>query len=491
MAIGSSNHQDPITIRLPSGLKAVLDAPTTSISVNDLTGVDVEHTDHVVGPHRGESGPVRAERRPTDPDLTAARAILVLELEQLVAGGGIPDADGAVVTGGGEHRPVAAEGDVVDVDVVAVERAHRRAGGRRRGCRSGPMSSGPSVTKMVPSGLQSNAPPTPGKLRTTRDAVTARCSACYGLGEHRPVAGPRLVDRRQRQQHAALGIVGDVGVGRGGELAGGRHPAFRLGFAAFPPGLAALVEGDEAADEGDDEGDGDGGELDAEPAVGPRLACDPLGLLALLAVALVPAGVEELSLRFGQLAGPSLATSRATSRRAPRYSAPGSRPSSTQLAAASRRCPSTMIASRSSAIQSRSRGHSRSNASWASSTVGTRVWGWRSRVSSRAWAHRSIGGVDGRVGDEAGQLGTRGAPPRRLALGADDDEPLEHLPHRGALIVVERGVEQLGPRGDRPVDSAELPVGGQCETLVGAAFGQLVQRELQRRQRRRLVRRRR
>ena len=31
-----------------------------------------------------------------------------------------------------------------------------------------PDSSGPSVTKMVPSGLQSSAPPTPGKLSTTR-----------------------------------------------------------------------------------------------------------------------------------------------------------------------------------------------------------------------------------------------------------------------------------------------------------------------------------
>ena len=50
-----------------------------------------------------------------------------LELEEQFAGGGIPDPGGAVVTGRGEHRSVSAEGDVVDVDIVAVERAHRGA----------------------------------------------------------------------------------------------------------------------------------------------------------------------------------------------------------------------------------------------------------------------------------------------------------------------------------------------------------------------------
>ena len=103
-----------------------------------------------------------------------------------------------------------------------------------------------------------------------------------------------------------------LAIGGRGELAGGRHPPLLLG-------LASLVEGDEPADEGDDEGDGDGGELDAEPAVGPRLAGDALGLLPLLAVALVAAGVEELALRARQVVGPgSACDSRATSSRAPR-----------------------------------------------------------------------------------------------------------------------------------------------------------------------------
>ena len=70
-----------------------------------------------------------------------------------------------------------------------------------------------------------------------------------------------------------------------------------------------------------------------------------------------------------------LATSSATSRRAPRYSVPGFRSSPSQLAAASRRWPSAISASRSSPIHARNRGHSRSSASCANSTVGTRVSG--------------------------------------------------------------------------------------------------------------------
>ena len=75
-----------------------------------------------------------------------------------------------------------------------------------------------------------------------------------GFGQGRPVPGSGLIDGGQRQQNAAIRVVGEAGFGFGGELAGGRHPAFVLR-------VASLVEGDEAADEGDDEGDGDGGEL--------------------------------------------------------------------------------------------------------------------------------------------------------------------------------------------------------------------------------------
>ena len=62
--------------------------------------------------------------------------------------------------------------------------------------------------------------------------------------------------------------------------------------------LAALplVDGDEAHDEGDDEGDGEGRELDPEPPVGAGLALDAFRFTALLPVACVPAGVDELAL---------------------------------------------------------------------------------------------------------------------------------------------------------------------------------------------------
>ena len=95
--------------------------------------------------------------------------------------------------------------------------------------------------------------------------------------------------------------------------------------------------------------------------------------------------------------------------------------------------------------------------------------------------------VDGHAGGQAGQLGPGGAPPGGFTLGADDDEALEHPPHRRPLVVVERGVEQLGARGDGAVDATQLPVGANVSRLSGAPLGQLVQRELQRRQRRRLV----
>ena len=134
----------------------------------------------------------------------------------------------------------------------------------------------------------------------------------------------------------------------------------------------------------------------------------------LLAVARVPAGVEELALRAraGRRRGRS-ATSRATSSRAPRYSAPGSRPSSTQLAAASRRWPSTMIASRSSSIQSPQAGPLAQQRlvgelDGRHPGLGMAIEGEQSRLRPPV-----DDGVDGRVGDAAGQLGAR-----RRAVGS-------------------------------------------------------------------------
>ena len=253
-----------------------------------------------------------------------------------------------------------------------------------------------------------------------------------------------------------------------------------------------MVEGDEPADEGDDEGDGDGGELDAQPAVGPRLACDPLGLLAAARGRARPGWMSRNS-RSGS--GSSSGRPLADVEGDLEAGAPVQRPRvAAELDPAGRRLAEMAehhdrlavlldpVPQPGPLAQQRLVGE----LDGRHPGLGMAIEGEQSRLGPPV-----DGGVDGRVGDEAGQLGARGAPPRRLALGADDDEPLEHLPDRGPLVVVERGVEQLGPRGDRPVDPAELPVGGQCEPLVGAAFGQLVQRELQRRQRRRLVRRRR
>ena len=52
--------------------------------------------------------------------------------------------------------------------------------------------------------------------------------------------------------------------------------------------------------------------------------------------------------------------------------------------------------------------------------------------------------IHGHAGGQAGQLRPGGAPAGGITLGADDDEALEHAPYRRSLVVVERGVQQLG-----------------------------------------------
>ena len=69
--------------------------------------------------------------------------------------------------------------------------------------------------------------------------------------------------------------------------------------------------------------------------------------------------------------------------------------------------------------------------------------------------------IDGGVVNDARHLGPGGATSRRLPLGAHHDQPLEELPHTGALGVVERAIQRLGPGGNRPIDPAQLPVGGE------------------------------
>ena len=117
-----------------------------------------------------------------------------------------------------------------------------------------PDSSGPSVTKTDPSGLQSSPPPTSGTLSTTRDAVTARCSASTASGSAAPRRDRVSSTAARASSMLRSGSSARLATGGGGELAGGGHPSLLLG-------LAPLVERDEPADQGDDQRDGDGGAL--------------------------------------------------------------------------------------------------------------------------------------------------------------------------------------------------------------------------------------
>ena len=102
--------------------------------------------------------------------------------------------------------------------------------------------------------------------------------------------------------------------------------------------------------------------------------------------------------------------------------------------------------------------HSVSSASWASSTVGVRLAGSRSKVSRR-WRPYSASTVVEVVGDDAALLELGPADPAAgvLVVLADADEAEEHLP--GGLAVrglVERLVDRFGPPSDgrRPVRPA-------------------------------------
>ena len=92
-----------------------------------------------------------------------------------------------------------------------------------------PESSGPSVTKLVPSGLQSSQPPTSGTRSTTRDAATARCSASSASRTRRPSPVGVRVDRFECEQHRPLGIGLQVRDRGRRELARDRDSALRVG----------------------------------------------------------------------------------------------------------------------------------------------------------------------------------------------------------------------------------------------------------------------
>ena len=255
----------------------------------------------------------------------------------------------------------------------------------------------------------------------------------------------------------------------------------------FPP--RSLVDRDEAADQGDDECDGDGGELDAQPAVRPRLTLDALSAASCCSRSRSsPAGVEELALRFRQRRRPDCRRRRGRPRAGPRDTArPGrgrARPSPPPPRAAAR---ASTIASRSSSIQRRRRGHSRSRASWASSTVGTRVWGWRSRVSRRACAHRSIAASI--VGPATSPDSSARAARRRVGSPS--------APTTTSRSNIRRTAARSSSSSDEYSSSAREAIApstppssryaASVSALVRTPLGQLEERELQRRKRGRLV----
>ena len=208
---------------------------------------------------------------------------------------------------GGEHGlAVVAEGDVVDVEVVAGE---RRTDSPVTASRMStiPASSGPSVTKVCRRGSSRARRPRRGHAARCGTAVTGSVQRLIGFGQGATagaVVGPGTLDGFEGEEHAALGVDVEVGVGGRGELAG-------LGQAPLVGGAVALTDCDDPGDEGDDEGERHPDEQGAEAAHPARLA-------AALGVAPGPAGVEELlSVRFGSSSWPA-AHSLAASSRVPR-----------------------------------------------------------------------------------------------------------------------------------------------------------------------------
>ena len=95
--------------------------------------------------------------------------------------------------------------------------------------------------------------------------------------------------------------------------------------------------------------------------------------------------------------------------------------------------------------------------------------------------------VERRTVAERHQLRPLRPPAGRFPVVVHDDEPLERLPDRRSLVVVERLVERLGSCGDGAGEAAHLAVCSQRQLASGGALDHLVQRVLQRGQRRRLV----
>ena len=255
-------------------------------------GGQVEHAHRLlVGPRGREAGAVGAERR--TPHLSGS-----LQGCELLAGRGVPDPRRPVVAGGGQHRPVGAERDVVDVDLVAGEGKD----GLARACVADvdePGLLGALGHEHRPVGAPVEIPPEVGHPQDDARRPHGAVEGLLRLGQRRPVVAASPVDRLERQKHAALGVLVEAGDRGRRELTGDRD----LLLVLCSP---SLVEGEHAADEGDDEGDRQCHQLHPQPAVGSGLAGHAVGLAVPLLVAGGPAGVEELAGGFRKGVDPAV-----------------------------------------------------------------------------------------------------------------------------------------------------------------------------------------
>ena len=167
-------------------------------------------------------------------------------------------------------------------------------------------------------------------------------------------------------------------------------------------GAVALVVGEESGDDREhEEGGGDGEKAPEAPVLSGLEGDSSSGLGSFVFVEFV-AGLEEGTFGGGERAVSGGVV--AAARRLPRKSIASSRPWVCQSWAAVCRERRRRMMSRSSSIHSMSRGHSRSRASWATSTTGSRVTGWTSLTRSRWARNRSM-----TAGSTAGEFVAGGA----------------------------------------------------------------------------------
>src|SRR5918993_1530389 len=103
-----------------------------------------------------------------------------------------------------------------------------------------------------------------------------------------------------------------------------------------------------------------------------------------------------------------------------------------------------------------------SGAAWSdTSQTFTDVIDWSLVMSCSPSGEESRGGPAVNELSRALQLLAGRSAPGRLALGGHHDEAHEELAHLSSVCVVERQVELLGARRDRPLDPAQRTVGGE------------------------------